>query len=62
MPEEVFKFAETVYHTLGVECLLLLHAFVDLDAHAFEEFVDLAVYLLVGLEGLGSALAVWALL
>lgn len=62
MPKEVFKLAETVYHAFRVEGLLLLHAFVDFDTHALEEFIDLAVYLLVGLHGLGSALSVWALL
>lgn len=61
MPKEVLKLAETVYHALWIEGFLLLHALVHLNAHTFEELVDLAIYLLIGLHGLGGALRVGAL-
>lgn len=60
MSKEILKLAETIYHALRIECLLLLHALVHLNTHAFEELVDLSIYLLVGLHGLVGTLGVGA--
>jgi hypothetical protein len=62
MPYQVLEFAEAVHHARRTERLLPLYAGVQLDAHALEEPVHLAVHLLVGLHGLVGALRVGTLL